>query len=93
MYQVYQLGDNASVILSLLSVDPEREDMYFILKNMGRVKRHIIVRFVLRDRLLMSLKLTIMGSWKRSLNCNVLATIIEYFYLNVIGITPLTEES
>jgi hypothetical protein len=40
-------------------------DMCFILKNIGRVKRHITIGFVLRDRLLMSLKLTIMGSKKR----------------------------
>jgi nucleosome binding factor SPN SPT16 subunit len=93
MYQVYQLEDNASVTLSLLSVGLKRKDMCFILKNMGRVKRHIIVRFVLRDRLLMSLKLTIMGSWKKSLNCNIIATRIEYFYSNAIGIAPLTEES
>jgi hypothetical protein len=32
----------------------------FILKIMGRVERHIIMGFVLRDRLLVSLKLTIM---------------------------------
>jgi hypothetical protein len=37
-------------------------DMYFIQKNMGRVERHITVGFVLRDWLLMSLKLTIMGN-------------------------------
>jgi hypothetical protein len=32
----------------------------FILKNMGRVERNIIVEFVLSDQLLVSLKLTIM---------------------------------
>jgi hypothetical protein len=37
-------------------------DMCFILKNMGRVERHITIEFVLRNRLLMSLKLTIIGS-------------------------------
>jgi hypothetical protein len=37
----------------------------FILKNMGRVERHIIVEFVLNDQLLMSLKLTIMKNQKR----------------------------
>jgi len=35
-------------------------DTCFILKNMGRVERHIKVGFVLKDRLLISLKLTIM---------------------------------
>ena len=33
-----------------------------ILKNIGRVKRHITMMFVLRDRFLVSLKLTIMGN-------------------------------
>ena len=33
-----------------------------ILKNIGRVERHITMMFVLRDRLLVSLKLTIMGN-------------------------------
>jgi hypothetical protein len=35
-------------------------DMCFIMKNMGMVERHI--RVDLRDQLLMSLKLTIIGS-------------------------------
>jgi len=35
-------------------------DTCFILKNIGKVKRYIAVGFVLRDQLLMSLKLTIM---------------------------------
>jgi len=34
----------------------------FILKSMVRVERPIIVEFVLRDKLLMSLKLIIIGS-------------------------------
>jgi len=37
-------------------------DICFILKNMGRVERHITVWFVLKDRLVMSLKLTTMRS-------------------------------
>jgi hypothetical protein len=37
-------------------------DMCFILKNMGRVERHMTMRLVLRDRLLVSLKLIIMGN-------------------------------
>jgi len=68
-------------------------DMYFIMKNMGRVVRHITMGFVLRDRLLMSFKLTILGSWKRSLNCNIIASRIKYFYSNVIGMASLIEES
>jgi len=31
--------------------------------------------------------------YKRSSNCNIIASIIECFYSNVIGMTPLTEES
>jgi hypothetical protein len=37
-------------------------NMSFILKSMVRVKRHIIGKFVLRDQLLMSLKLIIIKS-------------------------------
>jgi len=37
-------------------------DICFILKSMVKVKRHIIVGFVLRDWLLINLKLTTMGS-------------------------------
>jgi len=59
---------------------------------MDKVERHITVGFILRDRFLMSLKLTTIRSWKRSLNCNIIASKIEYFYSNVIGMTPLTEE-
>jgi len=68
-------------------------DMCFILKNMGMEERHITVVFVLRDRLVMSLKLTIVVNYKRSLNCNIIASIIKYFYSNAIGMTPLTEKS
>jgi len=56
-------------------------------------ERHITVVFVLRDRLVVSLKLTIMVNWKRSLNCNIITSIIKYFYSNVIGMTPVTEKS
>jgi hypothetical protein len=38
------------------------KSMCFILKNMSRVKKHVTVGFVLRDRFLMSLKLTIIGN-------------------------------
>jgi hypothetical protein len=41
----------------------------------------------------MSLKLITIGSWKRSLNYNITYNIIEYFYPNVIGMTPLIEKS
>jgi hypothetical protein len=72
MYQVYQLGMNASVTLNLLCFDPEKKlgsitsissmNMCLILKSMVKVERHIIAGFVLRDRLKMSFKLTTMRS-------------------------------
>jgi hypothetical protein len=68
-------------------------DMCFILKNMGRVERHITMEFVLKDQLLMNLKLTTMESCKRSLNCNIIAKRINFFYSNVIGMIPLTKKS
>jgi hypothetical protein len=37
-------------------------NMLFIWKSMVMVKRHITMEFVLRDRLLMSLKFIIIGS-------------------------------
>jgi hypothetical protein len=43
-------------------------NMSFILKSMVNVKRPIIIEFVLRDQLLMSLKLIVIGSLKRLLN-------------------------
>jgi len=55
-------------------------------------ERNIIMEFMLRDQLLMSLKLTTIESWKRSLNCNIIASRIKYFYSNIIGMTPLIEE-
>jgi hypothetical protein len=60
---------------------------------MDRVKRHITMGFVLKDRLQISLKLITIGSWKRLLNYNITDCIIEYFYPNVIGMTPLIEKS
>jgi len=68
-------------------------DMSFILKNTGMKERHTIAAFVLRDQLLVNLKLTTMVDWKRSLNCNIIASRIECFYSNVIGMTQLTEKS
>jgi hypothetical protein len=72
MYQVYKLRGNVNATLSLLSLRRKRKmkcynrylsmDTCFILKNMGRVERHMTMRFVLRDRLLVSLKLIIMGN-------------------------------
>jgi hypothetical protein len=56
MYQVYQLGENASVTLNLLSLGYGKKksgimsisllDMCFILKSIFRVDRHIIVMFI-----------------------------------------------
>ena len=50
----------------------------------------ITVGFILMDRLLMSFKLNIIGSWE---NCNIIASRKKYFYLNVIGMTPLIDKS
>jgi hypothetical protein len=49
-------------------------DISFILKNMGMEERHTTAVFVLRDRLLVSLKLTTTVDWKRSWNCNIIAS-------------------
>jgi hypothetical protein len=68
-------------------------DMSFILKNTSMEERHITAVFVLRDLLLVSLKLTTMVDWKRSLNYNIIASRIECFYSSTIGMTQLTEES
>jgi len=68
-------------------------DMCFKLKNMNKVERHLTVIFVLRDQLLMSLKLTTIKSWKRSLNYNIIASKIKYVYSNVIAMTPLIKKS
>jgi hypothetical protein len=46
----------SNVIMDISSMD-----IFFILKSMERVEIHIIVRFVLRNRLSMSLKLIIMA--------------------------------
>jgi hypothetical protein len=42
-------------------MDISSMDIFFILKSMERVEIHIIVRFVLKNRLSMSLKLIIMA--------------------------------
>lgn len=68
-------------------------DICFLLKNISKAKKHITMEFMLRDQLLINLKLTIIKSLKRSLNCNIMASIIENFYLNAIGMTSLTKES
>ena len=70
IYKVYQLERSAAISLSLLNLGPERKvkcynryfvnGMSFILKNMVMEERHTITVFVLRDRLLVSLKLTTM---------------------------------
>ena len=83
------MGGSASISLSLLSLGPERKvkcyNGYFIngyvfqLKNTGMVERHTTTVFVLRDRLLVSLKLTTTVDWKRSSNCNIIASKIECF--------------
>jgi len=56
-YYVWVLQERSSVTTSI-----SLTNMFFILKNMVRVERHVIVEFVLRKQLLMSLKLIIMRS-------------------------------
>ena len=68
-------------------------DMSFILKSIVRVERPIIVKFVLKDQLLMSLILIIIGSSKRWLNCNIITSLIKSFYSNAIGMISSIEES
>jgi len=55
-------------------------DMSFILKNTGMKEIHTTTVFVLRDRLLVSLKLTSTVDWKRSSNCNNIASRIEFLF-------------
>ena len=96
------MGGSAAISLSLLSMGPERKvkcyNRYFFNGYMFHTeeyehgKRHTTTVFVLRDRLLVSLKLTTTVDWKRSSNCNIIANRIECFYSNAIGMTQLTEE-
>jgi hypothetical protein len=51
------------------------------------------VKFVLKDQLLMSLILIIIGSSKRWLNCNIITSLIKSFYSNAIGMISSIEES
>jgi len=48
-YYVWVLQERSSVTTSI-----SLTNMFFILKNMVRVERHVIVEFVLRKQLLMS---------------------------------------
>jgi len=54
-------------------------NMSFILKSMVKIKRPIIMEFVLRDQLLMSLKLIVIGSLKRLLNYNIIMSLTKFF--------------
>jgi len=98
------MGGNVTISLSLLSLGRERKvkcyNGYFVngyvfhTEEYGHGReRHTTMVFVLRDRLLVSLKLTTTVDWKRSSNCNIITSRIEYFYSNVISMTKLTEES
>jgi hypothetical protein len=72
MYQVYQLGWNASVTLNLLSLGPERKvkcyNRYFINGHVFHSEEYDQGSLtydngsVLKDQLIMNLKLTTMGS-------------------------------
>jgi hypothetical protein len=88
LYYVWALKEKSIAIMGILSMD-----MSFILNNMSMQEKHPTAVFVLRDRLLVSLKLTTTVDWKRSSNCNIIVSKIKYFYSNVIGMTQLTEES
>jgi len=77
------MGGSAAISLSLLSLGPERKvkcyNMYFVngyvfhTEEYGHGRKTTAV-FVLRDRLLVSLKLTTTVDWKRSSNCNIIAS-------------------
>ena len=83
--QAWSLKEKSSAITGILSMD-----MSFTLKNTAMEERHTTTVFVLRDRLLASLKLTTTVDWKRPSNCNIITSRIECFYSNVIGMTQLT---
>jgi len=73
-YYVWVLKERSSTIMSILSMN-----MSFTLKSMGRLERTIVVESELKDQLLMSLKLIIIGTYMRWLNCNIIARIIKSF--------------
>jgi hypothetical protein len=90
------MGGSAAISLSLLSMGPERKVRCY---NGYIVNGYVVYTgeyghgFVLRDRLLVSLKLTTTIDWKSSSNCNIITSRIECFYSNAIDMTQLTEES
>jgi len=91
------MGGSAAISLSLLCMGPERKvkcyNGYFVNGYVFYTEEYTTAVFVLRDRLLVSLKLTTTVDWKRSSNCNIIASKLECFYSNAIGMTQLTEES
>jgi hypothetical protein len=70
IYKVYEMGKSVDISLSSLSLGLGRKvkcyngyfinGYVFILKNTGMEERHTTTVFVLRDRLVVSLKLTTM---------------------------------
>ena len=103
IYKVYQMRRSVAKSLSSLSLGPERKikcyNGYFVngyvfhTEEYGHGRKTIKTVFVLRERLVVSQKLTTMVDQKRWSNCNIIASRIECFYSNVIGMTRMTEES
>ena len=88
-YKVYQMERSVAKSLSSLSLALKEKlsattgilsmDMFSILKNTSMEERHTTTVFVLRDRLVVSQKLTTMVDQKRSSNCNIIASRIKCF--------------
>jgi hypothetical protein len=78
------MGGSAALSLSLLGMGPERKvkcyNGYFIngyvfhTEEYGHERKTYNSGVCIRDRLLVSLKLTTTVDWKRSSNCNIIAS-------------------
>jgi hypothetical protein len=83
------MGGSAAISMSLLGLSPERKvkcyNGYFINGYVFHIEEYRHERktynsgVCIRDRLLVSLKLTTTVDWKRSSNCNIIASKIEFF--------------
>ena len=97
------MGGSAAISLSLLGLGPERKvkcyNGYFVngyvfhTKEYGHGRKTYNNGVCIKGLTSRSLKLTTIVDWKRSSNCNIIASRIECFYSNAIGMTQLTEES
>jgi hypothetical protein len=96
------MGGSAAISLSLLCLGPERKvkcyNGYFVNGYVFHNEEYE------HGRKTYNSGVCIKGStssefevdyydWKRSSNCNIIASKIECFYSNAIGMTQLTEES